>query len=175
MVEVWILELVTYIVRAIGDQNTWQYSNAFESNTLDHDKQPYRTCVRGTLCVGNLFELLWEGGISCHVLRRVLSASGWSRGSSSTLTPLLPGIVWPPFRVYEAAVTGRANSKGPQRAKERRQQETKATAQTRTPSSATDQPGHSTPHHYPACFSLSPRDTQRPSATEQRRGRDKGG
>lgn len=57
--EVWILELVTYIVRAIGDQNIRQYSNT--SNTLDHDKQPYITCVRGRLCLGDLFELLREG------------------------------------------------------------------------------------------------------------------
>lgn len=44
---------------------------------------------------------------------------GLSRGSSSAMTSLLPGIVFQSLRFYEAAVTGRENSKRPESTKER--------------------------------------------------------
>lgn len=43
----------------------------------------------------------------------------WSSDSRLAMTPLLPGTVFPPFRFYEAAVTGRANYKRPESTKKR--------------------------------------------------------
>lgn len=88
---------------------------------------------------------------------------GWSWGSSSAMTPLLPGIVFQPLRFYEAAVTGRANSKRPESTKERWQAAGAWSCNTAMPPPllcSADQLRHSTPHGFPACISL-PKDTQR--------------
>lgn len=80
-------------------------------NTLSYQyKVSWQRYVAGE--VVGMHKLCGWGSLVCHRF------FGWSLGSSSAMTPLLPGIVFQPLRFYEAAVTGRANSKRPESTKE---------------------------------------------------------
>lgn len=84
---------------------------------------------------------------------------GWNQGSSSAVTPLLPGIVLQPLRFYEAKVTARANSKRPESGSEGRQAGSRslelhcgfASTSSSSSSSSADQPRRRAQHCFPAC------------------------